>query len=80
MAAGTVCPNIQMGRVARWMLRVVLSCPVHGVMLEPGRKVAERNKLVNREGRRSPEACMSVGQSKHGGGSRRLCTAAWWLG
>lgn len=43
------------GVLLGWMLRVVLSCPVHGVMLEPGRKVAEEINWVNEKAEEAPK-------------------------
>jgi hypothetical protein len=42
------------GVLLGWMLKVVLSCPVHSVMLEPGRKSTERINWVNEKAQEAP--------------------------
>ncbi len=43
------------GVLLGWLLRVVLSCPVHGVMLEPGRKIAGGINWVNEKAEQAPK-------------------------
>ena len=43
------------GVLLGWLLKVVFSCPIHGVMLEPGRKVSEGINWVNEKPEEAPK-------------------------